>query len=119
MHIPNDISLEAWIRELIANDKLYQFYKSDEWMDLAASVMEEQHHECEWCREQGVYSSAVTVHHVNEVKVRPELALSRTYVTYDGITKANLIALCFLCHNKAHKRFGFAPKKPPITPERW
>lgn len=124
MRIPSDKPLAQWIRELIADGALYKFYKTLEWLELRQSVMDEAHNECEICREAGIYSMAVTVHHVNEVKDRPELALSRTYIDGKGLRQPNLMALCFKCHNEVHHRFkGGWWKKPreekPLTEERW
>ena len=122
MHIPSDKPLDQWIRELIADGNLYKFYKTREWLELRQAIMDEQHNECEICREAGIYSRADTVHHVNEVKDRPELALSRTYIDGKGQRKRNLMALCFACHNKVHGRFQggwWRKKEKPLTEERW
>lgn len=120
MRIPRDRSLRAWIEELIKADRLYRFYKTDEWKGLRADILEEHHHECSMCRARGKYRRATVVHHVMEVKARPELALSRTYVDSQGMVRTQLEPLCFLCHNEVHKRFGgFAAAKEPLTEERW
>lgn len=122
MRIPSDKPLALWIRELISDGVLYKFYKTREWLELRAAVMDEAHNECEMCREAGIYSRADTVHHVNEVKDRPDIALSKTYIDGKGRRQRNLMALCFACHNKVHKRFqgGWWKKKDkPLTEERW
>lgn len=123
MHVPYDTSLDAWIRKLIECGRLYRFYKTAEWLSLRDHVLRSSHHECELCREQGAYSKAVTVHHVNEVKDRPDLALSLWYTDAStGDARRNLIALCARCHNRIHKRFqGSASKasESPLTEERW
>lgn len=122
MHVPTDVSLAAWIRHLDEVERLYRFYKTDEWLDLRDAILKEAHHECTMCRERGIYSRAVTVHHVNEVKARPELALSRMYRDVDGTMKPNLVALCGRCHNIVHKRFCFGQQtgsKQELTEERW
>lgn len=124
MRVPKDRSLASWIRELIKGGRLYRFYKTDEWMSLRAAVMAGAHGECEWCREKaGPPVRATCVHHVNEVKDRPELALSLLYTDADGIVRRNLWAICEACHNKAHGRFQGPRKKRcderPLTDERW
>ena len=119
MNVPRDKSLSAWIRELIEQDKLYKFYKTDEWLDLREAILEEQHFECQHCKAEGKYSKAVTVHHVLEVKHRPDLALSRTYIDKDGNIHLQLIALCFKCHNKVHKRFGHSEPRKQLNVERY
>jgi 5-methylcytosine-specific restriction protein A len=119
VRVPTDRSLASWIRELIAEGRLYRFYKTDEWLALRDRILQRSHCECEWCRDLGKYERAVTVHHVNEVKDRPELALSETYVARGGKRKRNLIALCARCHNKAHKRFQGAKARRQLNEERW
>lgn len=122
MRIPSDKPLALWIRELLADGTEWKFYKTDEWLELRADIMEEQHNECEMCRERGEYARAETVHHVNELRDRPYLALSKTYIDKEGKRQRNLMALCFLCHNKVHKRFQggwWKKKEKPLTEERW
>lgn len=124
MRVPKDRSLSSWIRELAKEGKLYRFYKTDEWRSLRAAVMADAHGECEWCREKaGPPVRATCVHHVNEVKDRPELALSRYCTDADGNITRNLWAICEACHNKAHGRFQGPRKKRdderPLTYERW
>lgn len=119
MRVPADRSLASWIRELEAAGRLYRFYKTDEWLDLRAAIIAEQYRECEWCRERGKYSRAVTVHHVHEVRDRPELALSRTYVDEEGRLRRQLVALCARCHNKAHGRFSGPKPRRLLNEERW
>ena len=104
MRVPSDRSLASWIRELIAEGQIVRFYKCDEWRELRRQTLENEHFECEECRKRGKYRRAVLVHHVNEVRKRPELALSLWYKDTDGVIKKNLQALCFECHEKAHGR---------------
>ncbi len=123
MRVPQDRSLASWIRELIAESRLYRFYKTDEWKDLSASVMEAAHGECEWCREKpGKPVRATCVHHEMEVRDHPELALSRFYTDAGGNTRRNLWAICDACHNRVHGRFQGARKRgdeKPLTEEKW
>lgn len=110
--------LSQWIKQLIQEDRLYNFYKSKEWKQVKEEVMKEHHRECVMCREQGKVIRAETVHHVQYVKKHPELALSKTY-TYKGTEYTNLIPLCHDCHDKVHGRMRYKPKKKPLTKERW
>lgn len=122
MHIPKDKPLDRWICELIKDGKLYRFYKTDEWLSLRERILRQHHNECAWCDAEGRYARAVTVHHINEVKDAPSLALSETYRDDEGKTHPNLVPLCAKCHNKAHGRFQGAKKrtdKQPLTEERW
>ena len=101
--IPQDIPLAVWIRQLIKDGNIYQFYKSNEWLDLRDDVMRDAHYECQHCLLHGKYTRAEMVHHVNEVRKRPDLALTREFI--DPITKEkiiNLVALCNSCHEKEH-----------------
>lgn len=112
--------LVSWINELIKSNKLWQFYKSAEWRKLQAEVLKEQHNECQVCKEQGRYTRADTVHHIQYVRKHPETALSKTY-TYKGEEYINLIAICKACHNKVHTEKGFNKKHSakPLNEERW
>ncbi len=106
--VPQDIALDVWIRQLIREDKIYLFYKTDDWLELRDDVMRDAHYECQHCLKNGIYKRAEMVHHINEVRKRPDLALTREFI--DAITNEkiiNLIALCNSCHEKEHPdRFG-------------
>lgn len=104
MRVPTDRSLASWIRELEEAGEVWKFYKTTEWRELRRKTLETEHFECEACRKHGRYRRAVLVHHVNEVRKRPELALSLWYKDTDGVSKKNLQALCFECHEIAHGR---------------
>ena len=116
--------LAAWIRKLISEDKLYAFYKCHAWLALRSEVMHDDHYECQHCMKRGIYTRADMVHHVNEVRKRPDMALTKEYI--DPITKEkkrNLISLCNPCHEAEHDRFeGYRSKhgKERFTnEERW
>lgn len=117
--------LVSWINELIEEDKLYRFYKSREWLELRAKVMQEHHNECVKCRARGKITKAQTVHHINHVKDRPDLALSQYTTDDNGKRIANLIPLCNSCHNKEHPEkqykayFTNKKKNDDDIPERW
>lgn len=120
MHVPRDRSLADWIGELIRTDTLYKFYKTDEWLDLRAEVMGDHHNECERCEEQGKLKKADTVHHENEVKKFPSMALTRYTEQPDGTRREVLHPLCNQCHNEVHGRTlkGNPPKKQ-MNEEKW
>lgn len=128
MRVPTDRSLASWISELIEQDKLYVFYKTPEFRKIRAEVLRDYHNECKMCREHGKYTRAKVVHHVHEVRDRPDLALTRWVREPDGSTTENLIPLCMNCHEIAHGRAyaghdnGAAEKAREIEerfPERW
>lgn len=105
------------IEKLIEENKLYRFYKSKEWVILKNKVLDEFHHECQWCKEKGKVSRAETVHHVQYVKTHPELALCEFY-EYRGKQYRNLIPLCHDCHDRAHERMKYR-KVEQVNEERW
>ena len=102
----DSIELSAWIRELIAQDKLYKFYKSRAWLALRDEVLRDNHYECQHCLRRGKYARAVMVHHVNEVRKRPDMALTKEYKDIkSGAMIKNLVPLCFACHEAEHDRW--------------
>ena len=101
----NKILLEQYIQGLIDEDKIYKFYKCDEWLQLRQRVLEDNHNECEICRAKGIISKATLIHHVNYVRTHPKLALSYYYIDKQGQRKKNLLALDDTCHEKLHCRF--------------
>ena len=122
MRVPTGVRLEDYIYSLIANGNIYKFYKTDEWNSLRDEVMREQHYECQRCLEAGRYTRADMVHHVNEVRKVPRLALSKTFVDSEGKEQRNLIALCNPCHEREHDRANVAARenvKRFTNAERW
>jgi len=111
---------EQWIRELIQQGKEYKFYKTKQWLELRSSILEKHHYECQQCLRQGKYTRAKLVHHINELKDRPDLALKEYYFdSSTGEKKENLIALCQDCHNIAHERVCHNEHKTQLNEERW
>lgn len=120
MRIPRDIPLRVYILRLIAADKVEKFYQTEDWRDLRADVLEDFHNECQECLKRGEYTRADCVHHVNEVRVRPDLALSRWYVDEHGKKQPNLVPLCKTCHNIVHdKLYKYAREGKFDNEERW
>lgn len=120
MRIPTDISLASWIRRLIAEDKVAVFYATEEWKELRQSVLEFFHFECQECLKKGNYTKADCVHHVNEVRCRPDLALSRTYIDVNGERQYQLVPLCNACHNLIHDKLGeWQNKDKFMNEEKW
>lgn len=120
MRIPIDIPLATWIRQLIKRDKVEQFYFTDEWKELREEVLEDFHHECQECLKKGRYTRAICVHHVNEVRHKPELALSKYYTDKEGKKQINLLPLCNQCHNIVHEKLAKHQKKNKFSNvERW
>lgn len=122
MRVPTDRSLVSWLLELFALGQEYKFYKTQEWLQLRQEILEDNHYECEKCREKGIYTRAKLVHHVNEVRHRPDLALSKTYRDDEGNEQKNLMALCQNCHEEEHERAYVGQVNKPkgfTNEERW
>lgn len=120
MRIPTDISLASYIRKLIADDNIAEFYQTKEWKELRAEVLDAYNNECQECLKRGRYTKADCVHHVNEVKHRPDLALSKTFTNEEGKTQKQLIPLCNTCHNIVHDKLGNWQRKDKfVNKERW
>ena len=106
MRIPKDVPLAVYIRRLIRTDEIAKFYLSDDWKELRQEVLDEHYNECQECLKKGNYTRADCVHHVNEVKKRPDLALSKFYTDQDGEQQKQLVPLCNTCHNIIHDKLG-------------
>lgn len=120
MRVPADKSLSDWIYKLIKENKIYKFYKTQDWIDLQREVMQDNHYECRECLKQGKYTRADCIHHVNEVRNVPKLALSRYYIDKDGNKQENLVPLCNMHHNIIHDKLGQWQNKDKFkNQERW
>lgn len=121
MRIPIDIPLAKWIRQLIRENKIEKFYLTMDWKELREDVLEYFHYECQECLKKGNYTKADCVHHINEVRNRPDLALSRWYTDpVTGKQEINLIPLCNACHNKIHDKLGEWQRQDKYTnEEKW
>lgn len=109
------------IKQLIDNGNEILFYKSRQWLALREEVLREHFYECQYCAEKGRYTRATMVHHVNELKSRPDLALSKYYTDKNGKRQKQLVPLCFACHEKQHDRFAEYRKTDEkfTNEERW
>ena len=98
----------------------HRFYKWSRWRAVREDVLRADRYECQTCKvKYKRYRPADTVHHVNHLKDRPDLALEMYYT--DPAThrkRRNLVSLCHECHEEAH---GYRKKKDfvPLTEERW
>jgi 5-methylcytosine-specific restriction endonuclease McrA len=104
MRVPADIPLATYIRKLIRADKVEQFYFTEDWKELRQEVLDELHNECQECLKNGEYTRADCVHHMNEVRHRPDLALSKFFVDEHGRQQRQLVPLCNRCHNVVHEK---------------
>ena len=95
-----------------------KLYESKQWRRLRVEILIADKYECLHCKAKGIYTKANTVHHVNYLKLHPELALEKYYENDDGAVKRNLISLCHDCHEKIHQ-WVQKEKVEPLTIERW
>ena len=112
----------AEIISMISAGEIEKFYNSRDWRSLSHDVIADGKNECLYCKQAGKVSRAILTHHFNELKKRPDLAYSRTFVDVDGRTKPNLIPLCNDCHERVHKRGLYAELKPKnrfFQEEKW
>lgn len=83
----------------------HNFYSSLTWKLKRQEILERDHYECQWCKENGKvttqFDSILEIDHIKELEHHPELALDND----------NLRTLCKDCHNKRHKRFNFKESK--------
>lgn len=116
----NKAELKEWIEQLLEAGQIEKFYHSAEWIRKSRYVRYKlDHDECQRCKAKGRYSPVSSVHHINEVKKRPELALSIYYIAPDGSRHRNLISLCESCHNEVHGKFKRKKKAGFVNEERW
>ncbi|WP_314576847.1 HNH endonuclease [Enterococcus gilvus] len=92
-----------------------KFYSSSEWKRLRKEVLERDHYECLWCKEEGkvttVNDSILEVDHIKQLEYHPEFATDID----------NLRTLCKECHNKRHSRMNYrgAERKKKFDDEWW
>jgi 5-methylcytosine-specific restriction endonuclease McrA len=102
------------------------FYNSKEWKEKRIDILIRDRNECQDCIvrirkavEEGIRLTpedrkvrrATEVHHIQELKEHPELALDDD----------NLIGLCHTCHDIRHNRHTLVrrKRKKRLTEERW
>ena len=91
--------------EVSTREERNQFYNSSEWRALRKLVLERDHSECVWCKDEGkVTRENLEVDHIKELEFYPEFALDLD----------NLRTLCKECHNKRHGRFQIRKSKKKI-----
>lgn len=102
----NNKTLVLWLNELIAEDRLSEFYTSRPWRRVRGLAFERDHYECQECRRNGRLTLLVKPmqqarpgevqgigHHKKPLRLHPELALD----------VSNIESLCWACHNKIEK----------------
>lgn len=102
-------------------DDVNLFYAHRDWKHLRRKVIELDHGECFECRKRGRYTKGLICHHVNHVKVKPELALDLYYIDDEGNKQRNIVYVCKECHETVchPERLRWREKKKPLTQEKW
>lgn len=72
------------------------FHKTKQWKRKREQILRRDGYLCRECRRYGKAMPATTVHHIEHVEDRPDLAL----------VDSNLVSLCSSCHNKIHPEKG-------------
>ena len=80
---------------------MVEFYKSSKWKHKRLAVLRRDGYLCQNCKRYGRMTPATTVHHIQHLEDRPDLALDAK----------NLISLCAACHDKAHPEKGGTRKR--------
>lgn len=78
----------------MTKDEAQRFYESKEWRRLRKIVLKMDKYECQECKTVGRYTKATTVHHVNHLRNKPDMALN----IFDELGNRNLISVCRECH---------------------
>ena len=112
---------KEYVNYCLATDPLL-FYHWGTWERKRREILKLDKYECQICKQKYKrFRKANTVHHVNHLKDRPELALSTWY--HDPAThqrRRQLISLCHDCHEEVHGyRCKEGKAKPELTVERW
>ncbi len=99
----------------------HAFYIWSRWLRVRSEVLSLDRHECQRCKDRyHRYRRADTVHHINHLRDRPDLALEIWYEEPGThLRKRNLISLCRDCHEEVHERGAAKPPAPALTEERW
>lgn len=96
-----------------------QFHKTQKWKNKRTKILRRDMYLCRECKRYGKSIAADTVHHINPLSERPDLALKDW----------NLISLCNPCHDKMHDRvtnqltalgenWRRKVSPPPLTPKK-
>lgn len=107
-----DLWPACWILSLIAEGDIHSFYVSGYWKKKRRDVLKHQKKRCWDCMHKSPARNrrGVNVHHLNPVRLRPDLALSE----FDEFGKPNLVCLCASCHYDRHHQ-----RRQLKIPERW
>lgn len=78
------------------------FYASETWINLRLQLINERGNKCERCKKRIADSKELIGHHIKELT--PENVMDHMI----SLNPDNIEIICFDCHNKEHKRFGYS-----------
>ncbi|KON86602.1 hypothetical protein AF332_07065 [Sporosarcina globispora] len=81
------------------------FYASEEWTNLRLQLINERGNRCEHCKEIIPKSKDIIGHHT--IELTPENINDYSI----SLNPERIELICFDCHNKEHKRFGYQSEK--------
>lgn len=84
---------------------LKSFYASEEWVTLRLLLINERGNRCEHCKQIIPRSKDLIGHH--KIELTPENVHDRMI----SLNPENIEIICFDCHNKEHKRFGYQSER--------
>lgn len=87
------------------NPELKSFYNSKEWRTFRLNLINERGNKCDKCGNYIAQSKDIIGHHT--VELTPENVKDATISLNPDLVEI----ICFECHNKEHKRFGFNERK--------
>lgn len=87
-----------FVRACVRDGRVNEFYAWGKWKELRREILRQDKGECQECKKLGKYRRAVIVHHVKHLRIHPELALCKTYITPEGKEERQLISVCRECH---------------------
>lgn len=88
---PGHAAARKQIEATRQQDEGHKLYRSGAWRRLRLQVLREEPI-CPSCLAQGIVKASEEVHHIQTIRLRPDLKLDR----------ANLEAICSDCHKKHH-----------------
>jgi len=100
----------------MARDFAKKLYSSEQWQQLRMALIAERGPVCQQCGKNIARPADIIAHH--EIELSPE-----NIRDFNISINPNFIKLiCFDCHNKSHKRFGYLPENqvylvfgPPLS----
>ncbi|MWC26645.1 HNH endonuclease signature motif containing protein [Paenibacillus sp. MMS18-CY102] len=84
---------------------LHSFYTSSKWRNLRLNLILERGHRCQRCGDDIFRPIDIIGHHI--IELTPE----NVHDYNISLNPSNIELICYDCHNKEHKRFGYQASK--------